>query len=295
MNRDYRLPLLTRSMVICAVLTIAFLSILLGLPLARLMGIDPSQLQGAGFSPTAKTLTLVVLFAAIQFVLVWLAMRFIHRKPYGGLGFKRPVLVPLLMGTGFGMVMQATEYLAQHAAGARAAITTSVPADVSLAVIAGYFLLNVLFLLTLNSLKEEIVYRTYPIEQYNDRPKLMIPVIVGVSLVFAAVHHILLPFAWDAFVSRFTIALLLSFSYYHWRSIWLIAGIHNGLNLLEYLTSGNYKMGGLLKLTMADTLAPSSMIAVDLAIAALFIAILAFIWNKEKQSGRLFFKVEHPA
>lgn len=290
----YNLPVYSRILIVIFVLIASTLSVVIGLPLTKLMNVNPADLSGAGFVPTFKTITIVVLFAAFQFLLIWLVMRFIHRKAIGSLGFKGPILVPLLIGTAFGMIWAGTEYLFLHFFNSNISIVLSIPQEVSVLAIIGYFLLNILFLLTLNSLKEELVFRTYPINQFDDYPQLMIPVLIIVSLVFASVHHILVPFALDDFVSRFTIALVLSFVFYRWRSIWLIAGVHNGLNLFEYLTGGNYKMGGLLKLSMENDPSLEVSIAIDLGLAIIFILIFNFIWKKEKQNNKMLFHIKHP-
>lgn len=294
MNKSYNLPVYRRIIVISFVLVISFISILLGFPIAKLMGIDPSDFMGSNFQPTVKTLTVIVAFAATQFLLIWMVIRLFHKKPLKGLGFKGPILFPLLIGTGIGILWQAFAYLLIHVTGGAISIALIIPKEVSVITMISYLLLNVLFLLTLNSLKEELVFRTYPIEQFNDHPQLMIPVIVIVSLVFAAVHHILLPFQIDDFIYRFTVALVLSFVYYRWRSIWLISGLHNGLNLLNNLTSGNYKMGGLTDLTIANDPSKGMTIIIDVAVAIVIIIIFNYIWNKEKRNNKMFFKVRHP-
>lgn len=291
---NYNLPVYLRILIVIFVLIASTLSVVIGLPLTKLMNVNPADLSGTGFIPTFKTITIVVLFAAFQFLLIWLVMRFIHRKALGGLGFKGPILVPLLIGTAFGMIWAAAAYLLLHFFNSNISIVLSIPQGVSVITIIGYFLLNVLFLLTLNSLKEELVFRAYPISQFDDYPQLMIPIIILVSLVFASVHHILVPFALDDFVSRFTIALVLSFVFYRWRSIWLIAGIHNGLNLFEYLTGGNYKMGGLLKLSMENDPSQGVSIAIDLGLAIIFILLFNFIWKKENQNNKMLLRIKHP-
>jgi len=291
---NYNLSVYLRILIVVFVLIASTLSVVVGLPLAKLMNVNPADLSGAGFVPTFKTITIVVLFAAFQFLLIWLVMRFIHRKAFISLGFKGPILIPLLIGTAFGMIWAATEYLLLHFTGSNISIRLSIPQEVSVITIIGYFLLNVLLLLTLNSLKEELVFRTYPINQFDDYPELMIPVLIIVSLVFASVHHILVPFALEDFVSRFTIALVLCFVFYRWRSIWLIAGLHNGLNLLEYLIGGNYKMGGLLKLSMENDPSQKVSIAIDLGLTIILIFIFNYIWKKEKQNNKMLFHINHP-
>lgn len=292
-NNNYRINVYLRILIVIVVLIVSVLSIVIALPLAELLNLELSELQGNGFNPTLKTLTVIILYASFQFFLIWLVMRLIHRKAIVVLGFRGPILFPLLIGTIIGMLWQSIEYLLQHLSGSNINIEFSIPNDVSVLTITAYLLLNVLFLLTLNSLKEELVFRTYPIEQFNDHPRLMIPLIIIVSLVFAGVHHILSSWNLADFVSRFTIALVLSFVYYRWRSIWLISGLHNGLNLLVYLTGGNYKMGGLLKLSMGNDPSQVVSIAVDFMVAIILILAFSYIWKREKKTNKLIFNIKH--
>ena len=292
-EKKYRLKVYYRILIVLIVLLVATLSVAIALPLAKILNLDLSELQGSGFNPSFKVLTVVILYAAFQFFLILVVMRLVHKKSMKTLGFNKPILKPLLIGTAIGMLMQAVEFVLYSMFGSGVSFNLSIPADVNAFALIGYLLLNVLFLLTLNSLKEELVFRAYPIEQFNDYPKLMIPLLVLVSLVFAVVHHVIEPFTLDAFTSRFTIALLLSFVFYKWRSIWLISGVHNGLNLLVNLTGGNYKLGGLF---MFNVEGPSSTICIviDIALAITFILLFNYIWKKEKQSKKLIFNIKHP-
>ncbi len=292
-HQNYHLSPVLRIIIICIILIASFLSVLVGFPVARLLGLSPADFGGTSFQPTVKTISVVVIFAAFQFFLIWSAMHFIHKGSFKTLGFKGKVFKPLLIGTVIGIMWQALEYLLIHISGGDISIKVCIPENVSIFTMAAYMLFNFLFLLTLNSLKEELVFRTYPIEQFNDYPNLMIPIIVLVSLVFAAVHHILVPFKIDAFMSRFTIALVLSFVYFKWRSIWFIAGIHNGLNLLVYLFSGNYKMGGLLNLTIANATPKGTSVLIDIITATTCILIFNYIWKIERRRSKSFFPVQN--
>jgi len=292
-KNNYRLNVYLRILIVVLVLLVSTLSIAIAIPLAQLLNLDLSELQGQGFNPTFKVLTVVILYASFQFFLIWLVMRFIHKKSMKVLGFNGPILKPLLIGTAIGMLMQSIEYVLYSIFGSGASLSFSIPADVSIIRFIGYLLLNILFLLTLNSLKEELVYRAYPIAQFDDYPNLMVLLLVMVSLIFAAVHHILSPFTLEAFISRFTIALLLSFVFYRWRSIWLISGIHNGLNLLVYLTGGNYKLGGLFDFNMEIEPSSTMIIAIDIALGITFILLFSYIWKREKQTNKLIFNIKH--
>ena len=292
-KNNYRLNVYLRILIVILVLLVATLSIAIALPLAKLLNLDLSELQGNGFNPSFKVLTVIILYASFQFFLIWLVMRLIHKQPMKVLGFNGPVLKPLLLGTAIGMLMQAIEYVLYSIFGSGASLNLSIPADVNIFAIIGYLLLNILFLLTLNSLKEELVFRAYPINQFDDHPNSMIFLIIMVSFVFAAVHHVLSPFNLVAFTSRFTIGLLLSFVFYKWRSIWLISGIHNGSNLLSWSIGGNYKQGGIFDFTM-ETLPSSNLrIVFDIALVITFILLFSYIWKREKQTNKLIFNIKH--
>ena len=297
MNKErknkYRLKVHLRILIVIVVLIVSVLSIVIALPLAELLNLDLSELQGSGFNPTVKTITVIILYAAFQFLLIWLVMRLVHRKSIKTLGFNGPILKPLLLGTAIGALMQVISYVLYSMFGSGVSLNLSIPADVNILAIIGYLLLNILFLLTLNSLKEELVFRAYPIKQFDDYPNLMVFLLVIVSLVFAAVHHVLEPFTLDAFVYRFSIGLLLSFVFYRWRSIWLISGIHNGLNLLVNLTGGNYKLGGLFDFNLEIEPSSTMCIVIDIALAITFILLFSYIWKREKQTNKLIFNIKH--
>jgi membrane protease YdiL (CAAX protease family) len=274
----YRFSLSVRLLIVLIVTLMAVLTTLGVLPLARLMDVDPSTLQGAGFRPNFKTMTIGILYSASQFLLIWLVMRFIHRKNFLSLGFKRLFWRFFLIGTAIGMAMAVAEIGLNSLIGGNVSIEWNVPEGTPFYTVTGYFLLWFLFLLTLNSLKEELVFRAYPIEMFNDQPKAMVWVILFASLIFAAVHHIIEPFTLSAFLSRFSIALVFCFAYYRWRSIWLIVGIHNGTNFVGFLLGGHWKSGGLFSLEY-NSPTPEIVILVDLLVKMTALGMLYFYWK----------------
>ncbi len=271
--------MLLRLLIIVLVTVGAVLTILVCLPLVGLLGVELSQLQGAGFEPTVRTMTIVLIYAALQFLLIWLVMRLIHRRRFGELGFRGPILRPLLVGTAIGLAIELVNTGLICIAGSEVHLASNIPPEAAVGSVIGYFLLFLLFLLTLNSLKEELVFRAYPIEQFNDHPRAMVPVLIFVSLVFAAVHHVIEPFRAAAFLSRFSIALLFAYVYFRWRSIWLITGLHNGLNLLSFLLVGHWKSGGLLKLTYQSP-SPSVEIAIEIGVKIAALAVFHLVWRQ---------------
>jgi membrane protease YdiL (CAAX protease family) len=297
MNKEgkskYRFKVYFRILIVATVMLVSILSTAIALPLADLLNLDLSELQGPGFNPTTKTLTIIILYAALQFFLIWLVMRLVHKKSIKTLGFNGPILKPLLWGTAIGMLIWAIYFGLWSLLGSGASLNLSIPDDVSIFAIIGYFLLNILFLLTLNSLKEELVFRAYPIEQFNDHPKLMIPLLVLISAAFSGVHYIIQPFTLESFTNGFTFALLVSFVYYRWRSIWLIIGIHNAANQLKTLIGGNYKQGGLFDFNLETWPSDTICIVIYLAVTFIFILLLNYIWKREKQTNRLIFNIKH--
>lgn len=277
----YRYSPLARIIILLLVTLAAILTTLGVLPLARLMNVNPSMLQGAGFQPTFKVMVIGISYSLSQFVIIWMVMRFIHRRSFLSLGFTRPFWKPFLGGTAIGIGMAITEIGTNCLIGGDVSIAWNVPAGTPFMTVAAYFLLWVLFLLTLNSLKEELVFRTYPIELFNDKPNATSWVILFISLIFAAVHHVIEPFTLSAFLSRFSIALVFGYAYYRWRNIWLIVGIHNGTNFVGFLLGAHWKSGGLLSL---DYSSPSSgvTIVVDLAVKLTALALLIYFWRKQE-------------
>ncbi len=292
MNADmnYRLPLWGRTLVIIAVMVLAVLTSLGVVPLAKLMNVPFSKLQGAGFEPTFRTMSIVILYSASQFLLIWLVMRLIHKRPFASLGFRRPFWAPLLIGTGAGILIKGADTLLLCLFGKNAALASNIPAGTPLLTVAGYFLLWLLFLLTLNSLKEELVFRAYPIEQFNDRKKFMPLIIVLISLVFSAVHHIIEPFSLSAFISRFIIAVFFSYVYFRTRSIWLVAGLHNGTNFLGFLLGGQWTSGGLLRLTF-DYPSETVVILIDIFMMTAATVLFHLIWKRQGDRLRAYFSL----
>ena len=281
----YRLPVPLRLLITLLVVIGAVLTIIICLPLAHLLSVEPSQLQGAGFEPTFKTMTIVLIYAASQFLLIWLVMRFVHRRRFDELGFRGPILLPLLVGTAIGLVIELANTGLICIAGSNVHLASNIPPEATASSVIGYFLLFLLFLLTLNSLKEELVFRAYPIEQFNDHPGAMVPVLIFVALVFAAVHHVIEPFRLATFLSRFSIALLFAYIYFRWRSIWLISGLHNGMNLLGFLLIGHWKSGGLLKLTY-ESPSPSIEMAIELGVKIVALGMFHLVWRHARGRRR---------
>jgi len=100
--------------------------------------------------------------------------------------------------------------------------------------------------LTANSFGEELVFRSYPVEQFRDCPKALIFVAFASTVLFTAIHSVFGTFdlAWMVRIAGF--ALLTFYLYIQWKSIWLVVGFHNGVNFVVSSISGKWKTGGIL-------------------------------------------------
>jgi membrane protease YdiL (CAAX protease family) len=264
-----------RILVVAIAMILAFLTTLAVVPVAKLLNVNPSDLQGTHFKISFKTMLIIFGYSASQFILIYVVQRFIHRHPFRELGFRPPAVKYFLLGLGAGLLLTGCHYILEVVAGSDVTLTWSIPSETSSLTVAVYAFFTLVILLTINSLKEELVFRAYPIEQFITGRSSMILIVVLVSLFFSAVHHIVEPFTFAAFIQRFLIALLFAYVYVQWRSIWLISGIHNGSNTVPFLLSGNWKTGGLCKLSYTP---PSD--AVTVILFAILIAVTILIIHR---------------
>lgn len=185
-------------------------------------------------------------YALSQFLLIYLVNRFVHKRSFRSLGFRRPVFKPMIIGIFIGCLFTGIYYIIRALIGGNFSIAWAVPAEVPVLSLIFHAFFVLIFILTINSLKEELVFRVYPLEQFMDKPKAMIIILVLISLFFSGIHFMYKSSSLEAFIYRFNIALLFGFAYYHWRSIWFISGIHTGSNIMPFLFfSGRWQVGGL--------------------------------------------------
>jgi membrane protease YdiL (CAAX protease family) len=246
------LPRALRLFVVLVTVLAAFWAVLLVPPIARLLGVPLEQLQGLGFSITPKPMLIFLGFAALQFLIVFAAQRLIHRERFASLGFRGPIVRPLVLGFGLGLLLVSVQTGGELLAARSVHFAWAIPKDVPVPTVVAHYLFWLTVFLTINSLKEELVFRTYPLEHAAASGVNPILIVVAAAILFAAVHQFLEPFSVRPFVSRALWALLFAQLYWHRRSIWLIAGVHSGTNFLPFSIDGNWKLGGLVKLTVED-------------------------------------------
>jgi membrane protease YdiL (CAAX protease family) len=118
-----------------------------------------------------------------------------------------------------------------------------------------------------------LTFRVYPLEHLVDRQRRPILVVVLTALTFALIHHLVEPFSWQAFVSRVLAGLLLGFAYQRYRSLWLICGLHSGMNFIAVSVSGSWQLGGLWDLSLQYGPEPLRILARILITAGVLLAI----------------------
>jgi len=243
-----------RIVIVVFTMVLAYYTSLLVKPAAALMNVDLKDFNGFGFKITGGVLVLTFGYAISQFLLIYLVNRIFHKRPFKLLGFRGPVLKPMGVGISIGLLFTVIYYVIRGVIGGNFSIAWAVPADAPVLSVIFHTFFVLLIILTINSLKEELVFRVYPLEQFMDKPKAMTLVVVLVAPFFSGIHFMYLPASFGAFFNRFGIALLFGFAYYHWRSIWFISGIHTGANIIPFLFfSGKWQVGGLWIVSFSGT------------------------------------------
>lgn len=250
---------------------------------AQYLGVDLSELQGADFNLTFVNATLVLIFSGGMVAFVYVVQRFYHRRSFWDLGFKREWVGPLIKGHLIGALIVAVPFGFGLALSENVQVSNAIPASAGTLTVAGTFLFF-LFMLTLNSFKEELLYRSYPLENIGGESMSAWTTILIASVIFSVVHLVLEPFTWAAFVYRFLFGVLVCQFYLGTRSIWPIVGIHNGVNWFQMTFTGNWKMGGFLSVTVGAENTAFSMDSTH-SIVSLTIAIVVYEWIRRKSGG----------
>lgn len=244
------------------------------------LGIDPKDLQGPRSGGSFKTVTLVLAIYALEALVIFAAQRFIHRRPFPDLGFRAPALRHLVIGFAAGLAVWMSPLMVGLMTGS-VTLEWNVPVGVSALTILGFYCLF-LVLLTGNSFIEELVYRCYPIEQFRDRPTMMMVAIAVSMLVFSPAHFVIGDFSYGWLLFLLVNAALLSIVYVYYRSIWLLVGLHNASNFLPFTFGGNWKMGGLFTLSGEST---SCIVGGLGPIAPVLLILLFYRFRPRREAG----------
>jgi membrane protease YdiL (CAAX protease family) len=259
------------------------LPIFFALPLLfPIIGADLSD----ALAEQAITTTIVIVeitLALFSIGVVLVAWRFLHKRPVRDMGFGGPLIKGLVIGHGVGLAMALVAFLIETVVFGFPTMTWAVPATVGVGVFLAHYALYFFVILTLSSLKEELLFRSYILEGIGDKLSRW-PNILIACLLFSLVHVLLEPPMVLPFVSRFMFGVLCCQFYLHYRSVWLSLGLHNGWNgFTSAFYSDEWTRGQLFTLENWDTGVESFIVVVSI----LTIAIIVFetkIASREKPS-----------
>jgi membrane protease YdiL (CAAX protease family) len=257
--------------VVFSTLIASYSSLLIAVALAKRLGLDPAELQGSRFVLTSLTIGLFLLYHTVQALIVFTSQRAVHRRSFADLGFRAPVLRGWVVGFALGAAIPASAFLVTLATGRHLSVSWSVPPDVSIAAFFAYYCCFFVLFLNANSFGEELVFRCYPIEQFRGQPTKTVLVIVLSTTVFAAIHFIIGAFDAGWLARMLFGSILFSTAYLLYRSLWLVVGLHSGVNFVSFSLADNWKMGGLIELS--GSMPPP--IASQLAMLCTYVMVLA--------------------
>lgn len=250
-----------------AVILCSFGPLLILIP-AQYFGVDPAELQGSKFVLSVPNVLFIVAYSAASIGLLYLIQRFYHRRSFLELGFKREWVGGLVKGHLLGLGLVALAHGLALLVDGLESFKWNIPDDVNGSSFALYYLFF-LVMLTLNSLKEEVLYRSYAIEALRDEAGSKWLTIFIVSALFSLVHLVLEPPTLGAFTYRFLFGVFACQLYVASGSLWLLIGVHNGWNLWFATFGSDWKMGGLFEMKLAGEAQPYIIIVLLLVVAAL--------------------------
>ena len=237
------------SVKMVTVLVVIFLSIATAKPIkkiAELFDINFSESTGLNFKVTFGIVFTFFLIGVSVTTVIWLAQKYIHKKPLSELGFSRKIWLPSLIGFILGTIMFSLRYVFFYFNGASITFTKIISEDVPLITYLGYYLYFFIGFLFWNSFIEEIGMRAYAIQRLKKHinPHIIFTIM---GLIFSVIHFTVRDFNLWYFLNLFLYSYIFSLIYYYSNSIWFIIAIHSGSNWVAYSFFGNnnWKLGGL--------------------------------------------------
>jgi membrane protease YdiL (CAAX protease family) len=224
---------------------VAFSMIMIGLPISKLLHFEINEMAAAGFSPSWPKVALFLGLTVLYFLVIYSSQRFIHKAPFRTLGFKNPMIRQALVAFLIGVTLNLIPFLVTILTAQNMVYGSAIPEGTQLLRITAAYAYFFLIFLTVNSIGEELVFRCYPIEHFQAKPRILAAVIVLMAVLFALLHFIVREPSWRGFFILSLTSIFYSLIYLNWRSIWVLVGIHNGMNFVNLTFSENWEMGGL--------------------------------------------------
>lgn len=277
---------------IVTVTLVVLVSVGIMLPLvkiAELFGINLKGNGGLNFKVTFGNIFFFFLYGACSIIIIWLAQKYIHKKRLSELGFQGKIWLASLIGFLVGAILVSINYIILILNAESVTITNVFPEDVPLLTYLGYYIYFFIGFVIWNSLIEELATRAYPIQRLKKHlnPHIIFTIM---GLIFAIAHFFLNDFSIGNFLSLFMFSYIFSLIYYYSDSIWLVIGMHSGINWIGFTfmgTSSNWKLGALYNTELSSI--PSWIFNyTNVFVQFLFILLIVFL-NKKG-----FFKKHFP-
>jgi membrane protease YdiL (CAAX protease family) len=221
--------------------------------LAAIFGINVRENTGINFNPNFGSIFFFFLFGILSIIIIWLAQKYIHQKPLRELGFRSKIGRDLFFGFLLGIIIVTIiNIIYGISAETIECIPITVPDSISLVSYIGYYIYFIIGFVVWNSFIEEFGMRAYPIEKLK---KYINPHIIFIimGLIFALGHFIAREFDTHYFISLFGFSYVFSLLYFYSRSIWLVVGVHSGVNWVNFTFFGtNWKMGALYNIEISN-------------------------------------------
>jgi membrane protease YdiL (CAAX protease family) len=241
-------------------------------------------MAAAGFSPSWPKVALFLGLTVQNFLVIYSSQRFIHKAPFRMLGFKNPMIRQALVAFLIGVTINLIPFLVIILTSQNMVYGSTIPEGTPLLRVAAAYAYFFFIFLTVNSIGEELVFRCYPIEHFRDNFRNLFFVIVLVAVLFAVLHFIVREPSWRGFFILSLTSIFYSLIYLNWRSIWVLVGIHNGMNFINLTFSENWEMGGLFTWN-GDGMAGLS-VYLDIYYYAVPVIGIAILFEKFRRSQR---------
>ncbi len=222
----------------------SFLSVFGIILLGKIFGVSPQELHDGNllFSPSVIVTTLLILI--IPMLPVLLVATAYQKIPLTQLGFCSLRVKEFIQYLIFGALLEL--------AATGIAIVLSKDSQLSWAISSTSFLTWLLyyawfiFLMSLNSLNEELIYRSYPISSLCKTGIKPIYAILFSATLFSLVHFLAEGPSLSSFFYRLSFGFLVGIIYFRKQNIWPVVALHTGLNIVANGFSDSTWMTGTL-------------------------------------------------
>lgn len=236
-----------------AVVVVGGFSPILVVVVAMALGLPPQALQGSGFSVTVPQIVALLGIVLMSVAVPVAAQVLLRHRPVAALLGEGRHRRAGLLGLGLGVGVAGLILVVRVGLATDVECTVTVPVGVSVAELAVAYAFFLVVVVLLNSLKEELVFRAYPLAAIRDRDRRLL--IVVSATLFAAVHLVLEPPSVSGALDRWLYGILFAQVYLMTSSLWGAIGVHSGVNLVPSTFSGDWTMGGFWDLRMQHDLA----------------------------------------